>query len=176
MLTVAAATLTVWLLLGHQATEAFTAAVAVLIVACPCALGLATPTALLVGTGRGAQMGILIKGPEVLEQTRRIETVVLDKTGTVTTGRMEFEDVIAARGEDRDRVLALAAAVESGSEHPVAQAIVRAVPAPLTVTGFVNRPGVGVEGVVDGHDVRVGRAQGAVPRRCRAGCPTAGHR
>ncbi len=171
VLTVAAATLTVWLLLGHQATEAFTAAVAVLIVACPCALGLATPTALLVGTGRGAQMGILIKGPEVLEQTRRIETVVLDKTGTVTTGRMEFEDVIAARGEDRDRVLALAAAVESGSEHPVAQAIVRAVPAPLTVTGFVNRPGVGVEGVVDGHDVRVGRAQGAVPAEVQSRLP-----
>ncbi|ORL07013.1 heavy metal translocating P-type ATPase [Prescottella equi] len=145
--------------------------VAVLIVACPCALGLATPTALLVGTGRGAQMGILIKGPEVLEQTRRIETVVLDKTGTVTTGRMEFEDVIAARGEDRDRVLALAAAVESGSEHPVAQAIVRAVPAPLTVTGFVNRPGVGVEGVVDGHDVRVGRAQGAVPAEVQSRLP-----
>ncbi|MBM4724634.1 heavy metal translocating P-type ATPase, partial [Rhodococcus hoagii] len=164
-------TFTVWLLLGHQATEAFTAAVAVLIVACPCALGLATPTALLVGTGRGAQMGILIKGPEVLEQTRRIETVVLDKTGTVTTGRMEFEGVIAARGEDRDRVLALAAAVESGSEHPVAQAIVRAVPAPLTVTGFVNRPGVGVEGVVDGHDVRVGRAQGAVPAEVQSRLP-----
>lgn len=171
VLTVAAATLTVWLLLGHQATEAFTAAVAVLIVACPCALGLATPTALLVGTGRGAQMGILIKGPEVLEQTRRIETVVLDKTGTVTTGRMEFEDVIAARGEDRGRVLALAAAVESGSEHPVAQAIVRAVPAPLTVTGFVNRPGVGVEGVVDGHDVRVGRAQSAVPAEVQSRLP-----
>lgn len=171
VLTIAAATLTVWLLLGHQPTEAFTAAVAVLIVACPCALGLATPTALLVGTGRGAQMGILIKGPEVLEQTRRIETVVLDKTGTVTTGRMEFEGVIAAPGEDRDRVLALAAAVESGSEHPVAQAIVRAVPAPLTVTGFVNRPGVGVEGVVDGHDVRVGRAQGAVPAEVQSRLP-----
>lgn len=171
VLTIAAATLTVWLLLGHQPTEAFTAAVAVLIVACPCALGLATPTALLVGTGRGAQMGILIKGPEVLEQTRRIETVVLDKTGTVTTGRMEFEGVIAAPGEDRDRVLALAAAVESGSEHPVAQAIVRAVPAPPTVTGFVNRPGIGVEGVVDGHDVRVGRAQGAVPAEVQSRLP-----
>lgn len=171
VLTIAVATLTVWLLLGHQPTEAFTAAVAVLIVACPCALGLATPTALLVGTGRGAQMGILIKGPEVLEQTRRIETVVLDKTGTVTTGRMEFEGVIAAPGEDRDRVLALAAAVESGSEHPVAQALVRAVSAPPTVTGFVNRPGIGVEGVVDGHDVRVGRAQGAVPAEVQSRLP-----
>lgn len=167
VLVIAAATLAVWLLLGHQATEAFTAAVAVLIVACPCALGLATPTALLVGTGRGAQLGILIKGPEVLEQTRRIETVVFDKTGTVTTGRMEFEDVVAAPGEDRDRVLALAAAVESGSEHPVARAIVRAVPRPLPVTGFVNRPGIGVEGVVDGHQVRVGRAQGALPSEVR---------
>ncbi|MFC9516056.1 heavy metal translocating P-type ATPase [Nocardiaceae bacterium NPDC056970] len=171
VLVIAAVTLAVWLLLGHEATEAFTAAVAVLIVACPCALGLATPTALLVGTGRGAQLGILIKGPEVLEQTRRIETVVLDKTGTVTTGRMEFEDVVAAPGEDRDRVLALAAAVESGSEHPVAQAIARAVPAPLPVTGFVNRPGIGVEGVVDGHEVRVGRAQGEVPPEVRGLLP-----
>ncbi|WP_081880845.1 heavy metal translocating P-type ATPase [Prescottella defluvii] len=163
VLVIAAGTLAVWLLLGQPATEAFTAAVAVLIVACPCALGLATPTALLVGTGRGAQLGILIKGPEVLEQTRRIETVVLDKTGTVTTGRMELDDVVAADGEDRARVLALAAAVESGSEHPVAQAIVRAVPRPLPVTGFVNRPGIGVEGIVDGHAVRVGRVQGPVP-------------
>lgn len=171
VLVIAAMTLAVWLLLGHEATEAFTAAVAVLIVACPCALGLATPTALLVGTGRGAQMGILIKGPEVLEQTRRIQTVVLDKTGTVTTGRMEFEDVVAAPGEDRDRVLALAAAVESGSEHPVAQAIARAVPAPLPVTGFVNRPGIGVEGVVDGHEIRVGRAQGEVPPEVRGLLP-----
>ncbi|MCA1006029.1 cadmium-translocating P-type ATPase [Rhodococcus hoagii] len=171
VLVIAAVTLAVWLLLGHEATEAFTAAVAVLIVACPCALGLATPTALLVGTGRGAQLGILIKGPEVLEQTRRIETVVLDKTGTVTTGRMEFEDVVAAPGEDRDRVLALAAAVESGSEHPVAQAIARAVPQPLPVTGFVNRPGIGVEGVVDGHEVRVGRAQGEVPSEVRGLLP-----
>lgn len=171
VLVIAAVTLAVWLLLGYQATEAFTAAVAVLIVACPCALGLATPTALLVGTGRGAQLGILIKGPEVLEQTRRIETVVFDKTGTVTTGRMEFEDAVAAPGEDRDRVLALAAAVECGSEHPVAQAIVRAVPQPLPVTGFANRPGLGVEGVVDGHEVRVGRAQGALPPELQGRLP-----
>ncbi|QBJ95715.1 cadmium-translocating P-type ATPase [Rhodococcus sp. ABRD24] len=163
VLAIAAVTLAVWLLLGREVTEAFTAAVAVLIVACPCALGLATPTALLVGTGRGAQLGILIKGPEVLEQTRRIETVVLDKTGTVTTGRMELERVVAVLGVDRDHVLALAAAVESGSEHPVAQAIVRAVPGVLPVSGFVNRPGIGVEGVVDGHSVQVGRATGAMP-------------
>ncbi len=163
VLVIAAATLSVWLLLGHEATEAFTAAVAVLIVACPCALGLATPTALLVGTGRGAQLGILIKGPEVLEQTRRIGTVVLDKTGTVTTGQMELDRVIAVPGEDRDRVLALAAAVESGSEHPVARAIVRAVPSLLPVDRFGNRPGIGVEGVVEGRTVRVGRPQGAVP-------------
>ncbi|PTR31249.1 Cu+-exporting ATPase [Rhodococcus sp. OK519] len=171
VLVIAALTLAAWLLLGREVTEAFTAAVAVLIVACPCALGLATPTALLVGTGRGAQLGILIKGPEVLEQTRRIETVVLDKTGTVTTGRMEFEDVVAVPGEDGDRVLALAAAVESGSEHPVARAIVRAVPDPLPVTGFVNRPGIGVEGVVDGHEVRVGRVQGALPAELEGSVP-----
>lgn len=171
VLVIAAVTLAVWLLLGQPVTEAFTAAVAVLIVACPCALGLATPTALLVGTGRGAQLGILIKGPEVLEQTRRIETVVLDKTGTVTTGQMELDDVVAVDGEDRDRVLALAAAVESGSEHPVARAIVRAVPRPLPVTGFVNRPGIGVEGVVDGHAVRVGRVQGPMPVQLRGLLP-----
>ncbi|MDH6680372.1 Cu+-exporting ATPase [Rhodococcus sp. LBL1] len=171
VLVIAAVTLAVWLLLGQPVTEAFTAAVAVLIVACPCALGLATPTALLVGTGRGAQLGILVKGPEVLEQTRRIGTVVLDKTGTVTTGRMELDRVVAAAGEDRDRVLELAAAVESGSEHPVAQAIVRAVPSPLPVHGFVNRPGIGVEGVVDGHAVRVGRTQGPVPDALRGLLP-----
>lgn len=171
VLVIAAVTLAVWLLVGRETTEAFTAAVAVLIVACPCALGLATPTALLVGTGRGAQLGILIKGPEVLEQTRRIATVVLDKTGTVTTGRMELEDVVAVPGEDRDRVLELAAAVESGSEHPVAQAILRAVPQPLPVSGFVNRPGIGVEGIVDGHEVRVGRAQGEVPAAVRGLLP-----
>ncbi|MFM1725833.1 heavy metal translocating P-type ATPase [Rhodococcus sp. PAM 2766] len=171
VLVIAAVTLAVWLLVGRETTEAFTAAVAVLIVACPCALGLATPTALLVGTGRGAQLGILIKGPEVLEQTRGIATVVLDKTGTVTTGRMELEDVVAVPGEDRDRVLELAAAVESGSEHPVAQAIVRAVPQPLPVSGFVNRPGIGVEGAVNGHEVRVGRAQGEVPAAVRGLLP-----
>lgn len=171
VLVIAAVTLAVWLLVGRETTEAFTAAVAVLIVACPCALGLATPTALLVGTGRGAQLGILIKGPEVLEQTHRIATVVLDKTGTVTTGRMELEDVVVVPGEDRDRVLELAAAVESGSEHPVAQAIVRAVPQPLPVSGFVNRPGIGVEGAVNGHEVRVGRAQGEVPAAVRGLLP-----
>lgn len=171
VLLIAAATLVVWLLLGGPVTEAFTAAVAVLIVACPCALGLATPTALLVGTGRGAQLGILIKGPEVLEQARRIDTVILDKTGTVTTGRMELERVVAVAGEDRDRVLSLAAAVESGSEHPVAQAIVRAVPSPLPVHRFVSRPGIAVEGVVDGHTVRVGRPQGSAPDALRGLLP-----
>ncbi|WP_430333900.1 heavy metal translocating P-type ATPase [Rhodococcus sp. ACT016] len=171
VLVIAVATLAVWLLLGRPVTEAFTAAVAVLIVACPCALGLATPTALLVGTGRGAQLGILIKGPEVLEQTRRIGTVVLDKTGTVTTGQTELDHVVAVPGEDRDRVLALAAAVESGSEHPVARAIVRAVPSPLPVDRFGNRPGLGVEGVVDGHAVRVGRPRGPVPDDLRGQLP-----
>jgi len=171
VLVIAAVTLALWLLLGQPVSEAFTAAVAVLIVACPCALGLATPTALLVGTGRGAQLGILIKGPEVLEQTRRIDTVVLDKTGTVTTGQMELDRVVAAPGEDRDRVLAYAAAVESGSEHPVAKAIVRAVPSPLPVHGFANRPGIGVEGVVDGHTVRVGRPHGPVPDDLRGLLP-----
>lgn len=171
VLLIAAATLVVCLLLGGPVTDAFTAAVAVLIVACPCALGLATPTALLVGTGRGAQLGILIKGPEVLEQARRIDTVILDKTGTVTTGRMELERVVAVDGEDRDRVLSLAAAVESGSEHPVAQAIVRAVPSPLPVHRFVSRPGIAVEGVVDGHTVRVGRPQGSAPDALRGLLP-----
>src|SRR6185437_11120194 len=118
-------TLGFWLANGAGATFAFTAAVAVLIIACPCALGLATPTALLVGTGRGAQLGLLIKGPEVLESTRRVDTIVLDKTGTVTTGRMTLHDVQAADDADPDEVLLLAAAVEVGSDHPIAAAVTR---------------------------------------------------
>ena len=123
---VSAATLAIWLVLGGSATDAFTAAVAVLIIACPCALGLATPTALMVGTGRGAQLGLLIKGPEVLESTRRVDTVVLDKTGTVTTGRMSLAGVAVADGVDRDDALRLAGALENASEHPVARAIAKA--------------------------------------------------
>ena len=147
----------------HGTALAFTAAVAVLVIACPCALGLATPTALMVGTGRGAQLGILIKGPEVLESTRRVDTVVLDKTGTVTTGRMTLVDVIPAAGEDPRTVLRLAGAVEAASEHPIAQAVaagarerVGELPA---VTDFTNSEGLGVQGVVDGHAVVVGREQ-----------------
>jgi Cu+-exporting ATPase len=158
-------TLGVWLAVGGGVAAAFTAAVAVLIIACPCALGLATPTALMVGTGRGAQLGILIKGPEVLENTRTVDTVVLDKTGTVTTGRMALRQVIAAPGEDRDDVLRLAAAVEDGSEHPIARAIVagaREQLGALPAAGeFTNREGLGVQGVVDdgdaSHAVLVGR-------------------
>ena len=119
----AAATLVFWLAVGEGATAAFTAAVAVLIIACPCALGLATPVALMVGTGRGAQLGILIKGPEVLESTRRVDTIVLDKTGTVTTGRMALVDVVVGTGEDRTQVLELVGALEAASEHPIAAAI-----------------------------------------------------
>ncbi|WP_326959155.1 heavy metal translocating P-type ATPase [Amycolatopsis sp. NBC_01286] len=150
----ALATLVVWLATGGRADQAFTAAVAVLIIACPCALGLATPTALLVGTGRGAQLGIVIKGPEVLESTRRVDTVVLDKTGTVTTGRMTL---VEGDGE----VLRLAGAVETASEHPVARAIVTAArerfgPLPA-VTGFRSTAGLGVTGVVEGKQVSVGR-------------------
>ncbi|MEU0502017.1 heavy metal translocating P-type ATPase [Nocardia sp. NPDC005998] len=155
------ATLGFWLGTGGSVAAAFTAAVAVLIIACPCALGLATPTALLVGTGRGAQLGILIKGPEVLESTRRVDTVVLDKTGTVTTGRMTLLDVIAAAGEDIAEVLALAGALEDSSEHPIAQAIAKGardkVGALRPVEGFANIEGLGVQGVVDGHAVLVGR-------------------
>ena len=155
------ATLGFWLANGAGATFAFTAAVAVLIIACPCALGLATPTALLVGTGRGAQLGILIKGPEVLESTRRVDTVVLDKTGTVTTGEMSLAAVTTAAGEDRAEVLRLAGALEDGSEHPIARAIARAARAELGALpapeGFSNREGLGVEGIVDGHAVVVGR-------------------
>jgi Cu+-exporting ATPase len=142
-------TLVVWLVVGGGVQAAFTAAVAVLIIACPCALGLATPTALLVGTGRGAQLGILIKGPEVLESTRRVDTVVLDKTGTVTEGRMVVVDVLA-EDETPDDVLRLAGAVESRSEHPIAQAVATAAGDldGLDVTEFANEPGRGVVGVV----------------------------
>ncbi|CAM3967047.1 heavy metal translocating P-type ATPase [Smaragdicoccus niigatensis] len=146
-----------WLLTGHSANDAFTAAVAVLIIACPCALGLATPTALLVGTGRGARMGILIKGSEILESTRRVDTIVLDKTGTVTTGRMELVDVIPVSGVERDELLRIAAAVENASEHPVAMAIARAVPELPVVESFQNVEGLGVTGVVEGHAVVIGR-------------------
>jgi Cu+-exporting ATPase len=157
-------TLAVWLLIGGGVQAAFTAAVAVLIIACPCALGLATPTALLVGTGRGAQLGILIKGPEILESTRRVDTVVLDKTGTVTEGRMTVVDVLAGPGLDPDEVLRFAGAVESRSEHPIAQAIAQAAAGSAAtptvfgadgvgigehqVTEFANEPGRGVVGVV----------------------------
>jgi Cu+-exporting ATPase len=158
----AAATLGFWLGNGASAAAALSAAVAVLIIACPCALGLATPTALLVGTGRGAQLGILIKGPEVLESTRRVDTVVLDKTGTVTTGRMAVVDVVAGPDEDRDEVLRLAGSVEDASEHPLARAIAIAARERFDtledVDGFRNRPGLGVEGVVDGRAVVVGKA------------------
>ncbi|WP_248964367.1 heavy metal translocating P-type ATPase, partial [Sphaerisporangium perillae] len=146
---------------GSGAGAAFTAAVAVLIIACPCALGLATPTALLVGTGRGAQLGILIKGPEVLESTRAIDTVVLDKTGTVTEGKMTLAEVHLADGQDETEVLRLAGALEHASEHPIAQAIARGaaerageLPA---AEDFANVEGLGVQGVVDGHAVLVGR-------------------
>jgi Cu+-exporting ATPase len=157
----AVATLGWWAGTGSGWTAAFTAAVAVLIIACPCALGLATPAALLVGTGRGAQLGILIKGPEVLESTRKVDTVVLDKTGTVTTGRMTLLDVVAADGSDAGEALRRAGAVEAASEHPIAQAVARAAtdrvgPLPA-VTGFANLEGLGVRGTVDDTEVHVGR-------------------
>ena len=162
VLIIAAVTLAGWLLTGHSAAAAFTAAVAVLIIACPCALGLATPTAILVGTGRGAQLGVLIKAPQVLETVSGIDTVVMDKTGTVTTGRMSVEAVEADPGEDADEVLARAAAVEAASEHPVAAAIVAAARerglSVAPVEGFLNEPGVGVRGTVDGAEVHVARA------------------
>jgi Cu+-exporting ATPase len=152
VIALAVGTLGYWLGTGAGATRAFTAAVAVLIIACPCALGLATPTALLVGTGRGAQLGVLIKGPEVLESTRRVDTIVLDKTGTVTTGVMTLLAVHAAARESRDQVLRLAGAVENGSEHPVARAVATAARERfgelLRVGEFENRPGLGVQGLV----------------------------
>jgi P-type Cu+ transporter len=159
-------TLAGWLAFGASAATAFTAAVAVLIIACPCALGLATPTALMVGTGRGAQIGVLIKGPEILEQTRRVGTIVLDKTGTVTEGKMELAEVALLNGSDRAEVLRLAGAVEAASEHPIAQAIANAACAEVgelpLVEAFRNQPGVGVTGVVAGHEVFVGRKSGRI--------------
>ncbi len=158
---IAVATLAGWLGAGFPVTAAFTAAVAVLIIACPCALGLATPTALLVGTGRGAQLGILIRGPEVLESTRAVDTIVLDKTGTVTTGRMTLLDVHPAVGTDRTEVLRMAGAVEHASEHPIAQAIARSATDEVgslpVVASFRSLEGVGAEGMVQGHQVLVGR-------------------
>ncbi|OYO11123.1 heavy metal translocating P-type ATPase [Enemella evansiae] len=179
-------TLVTWLLLGAGAAFAFTAAVAVLIIACPCALGLATPTALLVGTGRGAQLGIVIKGPEVLEDTRRVDTVVLDKTGTVTTGAMSVAGVRPVAGVGEAEVLRLAAAVEDNSEHPIARAITSgfdslalaqpteglALTQPTVgVTDFINRPGLGAEATVEGRRIKVGRpalVDGELPAELRA--------
>jgi Cu+-exporting ATPase len=155
---IAVATLGYWLGTGADPAFAFSAAVAVLIVACPCALGLATPTALLVGTGRGAQLGILIKGPQVLESTRRVDTIVLDKTGTVTEGKLTLVDVVTVPGTSRAEALRIVGALEHASEHPVARAIAAAAAAPLTgVEGFRARDGLGAEGVVDGRVVVVGR-------------------
>ena len=155
------ATLAGWLVFSGSVSAAFTAAVAVLIIACPCALGLATPTALMVGTGRGAQLGILIKGPEILERTRRITTIVLDKTGTVTEGRMWVASVVPAAGVDPSELLRLAGSAENASEHPIARAIAERARAELGelegVESFTNRAGMGVEAVVDGHAVVVGR-------------------
>ncbi|MFI5524908.1 heavy metal translocating P-type ATPase [Streptomyces platensis] len=163
VLLIAAGTLAGWLLATGEATASFTAAVAVLIIACPCALGLATPTALMVGTGRGAQLGILIKGPEVLESTRRVDTVLLDKTGTVTSGRMRLQEVVAATGVAEDELLRLAGALEDASEHPVARALAegaaRRVGTLPAVTDFANVPGLGVRGTVGGHRVLAGRAR-----------------
>ncbi len=160
------ATLGGWLLAGGDPADAFTAAVAVLIIACPCALGLATPTALMVGTGRGAQLGVLIRGPEILEQTRRVTTVVLDKTGTVTEGRMELVEVVPLNGATRAEVLRLAGAVEDASEHPIARAVARAARAEVgalpPVEAFESRPGAGVVGRVEGHEVAVGRGSAGI--------------
>jgi len=166
VMVIAVATLVGWLLAGASPSDAFTAAVAVLIIACPCALGLATPTALMVGTGRGAQLGVLIRGPEVLERTRRIGTIVLDKTGTVTEGRIELAGVTPLNGAGRADVLRLAGAVEAASEHPIGRAVAAAARAETgdlpPVRDFVNVPGLGVRGTVEGHAVEVGRGTGAI--------------
>ncbi|MEY2958611.1 MAG: hypothetical protein RLZZ01_1179 [Actinomycetota bacterium] len=165
VIVLAIATLVVWILVTGDVERSFGASVAVLIIACPCALGLATPTALLVGTGRGAQLGILIKGPEILEQTRQVDTVVLDKTGTVTTGSMELVGVRPVPGADRREVLRIAGALEAGSEHPIARAITAAARGEIgtlpPVDGFRNLPGSGVRGTIDGVDHEIGRPTSA---------------
>ncbi len=153
---IAVVTLAAWFAAGRPAAAAFTAAVAVLIIACPCAMGLATPTAILTGTGRGAQLGILISGPEALESTRTVDTVVLDKTGTLTSGQMSLAEVVTVPGQSEAELLRLTAALESGSEHPIAAAIAAAVPHP-GVSEFTSYPGLGARGVVDGHTVLAGR-------------------
>ncbi|QOV40303.1 copper-translocating P-type ATPase [Streptomyces ferrugineus] len=161
VIALALGTLAFWLGNGAGAAAAFTAGVAVLIIACPCALGLATPTALMVGTGRGAQLGILIKGPEVLESTRKVDTIVLDKTGTVTTGRMTLLAVHTGDNADEAEVLRLAGALEHSSEHPIARAVadgaLQKLGALPTPEDFANVPGLGVQGIVEGHAVLVGR-------------------
>ena len=161
VIALAVATLGAWLAAGESTTSAFTAAVAVLIIACPCALGLATPTALMVGTGRGAQLGLIIKGPEVLESTRALDTVLLDKTGTVTTGKMSLVEVVAAGGVEREQALRFAGALEDASEHPVARAIAKSAREAYgtlpRVEAFGNREGLGVEGTVEGVERVVGR-------------------
>jgi Cu+-exporting ATPase len=174
VIAIATGTLVVRLLLGDSATDAFTAAVATLIIACPCALGLATPAAIMVGTGRGAQLGIVIKGGEVLEATRRVDTAVLDKTGTVTTGRMTLADAVVAPGEDEARALRLTGSAEDASEHPIARAIASGVRdrigSLVPPAGFENTAGRGVLAVVDGTEVRVGTAEwvGTVPAELAA--------
>jgi Cu+-exporting ATPase len=154
------------LTLGSGAGAAFTAAVSVLIIACPCALGLATPTALMVGTGKGAQLGVLIRGPRVLEQTRRLDTIVLDKTGTITEGSLRLDRIELLNGATRSGVLRLAGAVESASEHPVGRAVAAAARAEVDelppVSGFRNRPGIGVSGLVEGAEVTVGRSGSSI--------------
>jgi Cu+-exporting ATPase len=157
VIVLAVLTLAAWVVLGGGWTAAVTSAVSVLVIACPCALGLATPTALMVGTGRGAQLGILVKGPEALEQTRGIDTVVLDKTGTVTTGEMVLLEVGPLDGVDRRELLRVASSLEDASEHPVGRAVATAGPRDLVVSGFRNLEGLGVEGTVGGHRVVVGR-------------------
>ncbi|HYV58934.1 MAG TPA: heavy metal translocating P-type ATPase, partial [Acidimicrobiia bacterium] len=163
VIVVAAGTLVAWLLAGQGANAAFTAAVAVLIIACPCALGLATPTAIMVGTGRGAQLGIVIKGGEVLEATRTVDTAVLDKTGTITEGKMRLVDVLTAPGEDEGVLLLRGASVEDSSEHPIAQAVARGARErgvePVTPSSFDNLAGSGVRGVIDGVEETVGRRE-----------------